>query len=570
MDLRGDLLFAEPVGRLVRRAKIEVNDGQTRLRNAYDHTEFLRSTDPNFRPVNLTTGPDGCLYLVDMYRGIIQEGNWVRPGSYLRGVVEQYGFDKNIGHGRIWRIVHDGFKPGPWPAFQNQSPAQLVPLLENPNGWWRDTAQKLIVLHGDHSVVPALEKVVRSNPHPLARIHALWTLEGLIAVSPALLQEKFQDADPHVRAAAIRVSESLYPGAAPALVTAIENLAQDPDPDVTEQSLMTLKRLKIAGWENLTQVTMLRTKSAGVRDLARYLLHVEESLGGPQFSKTEVASLQRGQAVYRELCFSCHGLDGRGMPLEGAPRGSTIAPPLAGAKDLLGAQDAPIYILLHGLSGPIENEQYQAQMVSMASNDDQWIADVISYVRNAFGNHAPIVTAAEVNRLRRDTAGRTAPWTLAELHTVLPQPLTNAASWRLTASQNVEHVRLAADGKPATRWDTSTPQIPGMWFQIELPDATTVSSLVLDAGTSTSDYPRSYRVELSVDGQHWGQPVATGNGASAVTQIQFPPQSAKFIRITQTGKVSDLFWSIHELQINTPGERPKLTKVAAGPKSEFE
>lgn len=569
-DLRGDLLFAEPVGRLIRRAKIEVKDGQTRLRNAYDHTEFLRSTDPNFRPVNLTTGPDGCLYLVDMYRGIIQEGTWVRPGSYLRGVVEQYGFDKNIGHGRIWRIVHDGYQPGSWPKFQNSPSAQLVPLLENPNGWWRDTAQKLIVLHGDHSVVPALEKMARSDSFSLARIHALWTLEGLSAVSPALLLEKFQDADPHVRAAAIRVSESLYPDADQALVTAVEKLAQDPDPGVAEQSLMTLKRLKIPGWENLTQLTIARTKSVGVRALAEHLLHKEESLGGPQFTKAEAASLHHGQAIYRELCFSCHGADGRGMPLEGAPAGSTIAPPLAGAKDLLGAQDAAVYILLHGLSGPIEDRQYQAQMVSMASNDDQWIADVISYVRNAFGNHASLVTAAEVSRLRRNTAGRTAPWTLEELRAVLPQPLTNAASWRLTASLNAEHVRLAADGNLATRWDTGVTQIPGMWFQIELPAAATVCGLVLDAGTSTGDYPRGYRVELSNDGQHWGQPVATGKGVSAVTEIQFPPQAAKFIRITQTGKVAGLYWSIHELRIDTPGAKPQLTKLAAGQKSEFE
>ena len=61
VDLRGDLLFAEPVGRLIRRTKIEIHEGVTRLRNAYDKSEFIRSTDPNFRPVNLVTAPDGTL-----------------------------------------------------------------------------------------------------------------------------------------------------------------------------------------------------------------------------------------------------------------------------------------------------------------------------------------------------------------------------------------------------------------------------------------------------------------------------------------------------------------------------
>ena len=83
-DLRGDLLFAEPVGRLIRRAKIVKTEGLTQLRNAYPGSEFILSSDPLFRPVNIRTAPDGTVYIADMYRGIIQEGEWTRPGSYLR------------------------------------------------------------------------------------------------------------------------------------------------------------------------------------------------------------------------------------------------------------------------------------------------------------------------------------------------------------------------------------------------------------------------------------------------------------------------------------------------------
>jgi len=102
--LRGDLLFSEPVGRLIRRSNITVNDGVTKLSNAHPKSEFIRSTDPNFRPVNLRTAPDGTLYIVDMYRGIIQEGSGTLPGSYLRTVIDQYGLEKNIQHGRIYRL----------------------------------------------------------------------------------------------------------------------------------------------------------------------------------------------------------------------------------------------------------------------------------------------------------------------------------------------------------------------------------------------------------------------------------------------------------------------------------
>ncbi|MGI9241565.1 MAG: DUF7133 domain-containing protein, partial [Verrucomicrobiales bacterium] len=90
-DFYGDYIIPEPVGRLVRRAKVTDENGKLIVSNATPGTEFMRSRDANFRPVNAGTGPDGCLYICDMYRGIIQEGNWVRPGSYLRGVVENYG-----------------------------------------------------------------------------------------------------------------------------------------------------------------------------------------------------------------------------------------------------------------------------------------------------------------------------------------------------------------------------------------------------------------------------------------------------------------------------------------------
>ncbi len=172
LEVRGDLFFGEPVGRMIRRAKIEVKDGITHLQNPYVQSEFMRSTDPNFRPVNMVTAPDGTLYIVDMYRGIIQEGNWVREGSYLRTVVQKYQLDRNIGHGRIWRLRHKDFSLGPQPHMLNETPAKLVPHLAEANGWWRDTAQKLLVLRGDKSVVPALTKMTLTNPNPLARVGA--------------------------------------------------------------------------------------------------------------------------------------------------------------------------------------------------------------------------------------------------------------------------------------------------------------------------------------------------------------------------------------------------------------
>ena len=107
-DLKGHLLFTEPVGRLIRRAAIENIEGLTQLRNVYPGAEFMTSVDQLFRPVNISNAPDGTLYIADMYHGIIQERQWSGPGTYLRAKIEQYQLDKVAAHGRIWRLRYDG------------------------------------------------------------------------------------------------------------------------------------------------------------------------------------------------------------------------------------------------------------------------------------------------------------------------------------------------------------------------------------------------------------------------------------------------------------------------------
>ncbi len=561
-DLRGDLLFCEPVGRLIRRTKIELTDGITKLRNAYEKNEFIRSSDPNFRPVNLTTAPDGTLYLVDMYRGIIQESAWVREGSYLRKVVKQNQFENNFGRGRIWRLVHDGIKPGQPPRMNDERPAQLVAHLEHPNGWWRDTAQKLLVLRRDKSVVPALQTMARSNPNPVARIHALWTLEGLDAINAPLLREKLRDENPNVRIAAIRVSESLFKNGDPSLTDDIHAMAKDAEPNVVIQAMMTANVLKWPDASAFIQTTLASRASEGVKLIGTTLTAtVKEPVAAGLFTIAERKTLAHGKAIYQELCFACHGADGQGTVVDGAPKGTTLAPPLGGSKTVLGYRDGVINVLMHGLSGPVGGRTYTAQMVPMKSNDDEWIASVISYIRNSFGNHASLIQPQDVARVRASTSQRTEPWDVEELRAALPQPLNNQKQWKLTASHNPTQAIRSADGNLATRFDTGAAQKPGMWFQIELPEETTVAALQLNSVRSPGDYPRGYQIELSLDGANWGLPVASGKGDGPVTTITFTPAKTKFIRITQTGEIG-LFWSIHELGIYRPGTTLAQTKSA--------
>src|SRR5262249_52683151 len=160
-----------------------------------------------FRPVNMTTAPDGTLFVVDMYRGIIQESTWVDPGSYLRRKVQQYQLDKLHSRGRIWRLCHEGSEPSrTWPRMLDETPAQLVSHLEHANGWWRDTAQRLLILRQDKSVTPALQAMARTSKNPLTRVHALWTLEGLGALDAVLVRETLKEDNPRLRIQAIRLS----------------------------------------------------------------------------------------------------------------------------------------------------------------------------------------------------------------------------------------------------------------------------------------------------------------------------------------------------------------------------
>ena len=554
-DLRGDFLIGEPVGRLIRRAKIENREGLTFLRNAYDHSEFIRSTDPNFRPINMTTGPDGCLYIVDMYRGIIQEGNWVSQGSYLRKVVKQYGMQNNFGRGRIWRLVHKDFTPGPQPHMLDETPAQLVPHLDHPNGWWRDQAQMLIVLSGDKSVAPALQQMARSDKNPLARIHALWTLEGLDALTADLVREKLKDSDPNVRIAAIRSGESLMKNGDTALTNDVRALTKDSDPNVVLQVLLTAKLLNWPDNSKLIQYTIAASPASGVKTIGGMVLNAGHEFEERLYSGAEMASLRRGEAIYQELCFACHGYDGKGMPLDNPPN-TTIAPPLAGSHEVLDRRDTLIRILLKGATGPVNGVAYTAQMVPMESNNDQWIADVTSYVRNSFGNHAALITPDEVGKLRAAYKNRTTPFSLDELHLLVQQPVAKSSECKLTASENEADAHLACDGNPNTAWSSKSDQAPGMWVRVELPAATVVGGVWLDTGKVYRQYTRAYQVELSTDGQTWSKPVAQGKGGLSPLEISFAPARAKFVRITQTGKLKgnerNLPWTISEIQVLGP------------------
>lgn len=570
-DFNGDLIICEPVGRLIRRAKVTNDRGRIVVSNAYDKTEFIRAKDPNFRPINSATGPDGCLYIVDMYRGIIQEGNWVRRGSYLRTVVEQFELDKNVGRGRIFRVDHTTTKRGPQPRMLDETPAQLVEHLSHGNGWWRSEAQKLIILHDDKSVVPALEKLALSGENPLGRLHALWTLEGLDAISAKLLAVKLVDQDARVRAAAVRISESLMEQNRE-LDSSIASLVADKDPNVAIQTLLSVGR---GGHPNAAAITESIMKansdnqwvaSIAGQVKARMAAMIAERRKLEEIrrrNKVLAESIVRGKVTYTTLCITCHGPDGKGVESPDG-HGLMLAPSLAGSSRVRGHRERLTRILLNGLIGPVDKKTYAGGlMLPMGSNSDQWIADVATYIRNTWGNQAPLIEAVDVARVRAASQERVGPWTLTELTQFDPPELAKR-SWKLRASHSSNKVASAIDGNRGSRWDSGTVQRPGMWFSIELPEPVMVLALTLDARGSNDDYPRGYIVHTSEDGKSWETTVAEGRGVHPVTQIELSSaKPTKHIRVTQTGSSPNKYWSIHELSIKgLTGNEPKVVSLA--------
>ena len=599
-DLIGDYFYGEVVARIVRRLRPVKTEGLTQLRNVYPLSEFIRSTDPLFRPVDLTTAPDGTMYITDMYRGIIQESQWSGPGSYLRKKIEQYALDKIVRHGRIWRLTYEGMgrRTTP-PRMLDETPAQLVAHLSDPNGWWRDTAQQLLILKQDKSVAPALNQIVRSSKDQLARIHALWTLEGLGSADASLMRELMKDRDAQIRVQAIRASETLYKAGDRSFAADYKALTTDADTDLVMQAMMTLNTLKIADATASIKTVKDANKAKGVQLVASTILNPAatagrgglESLGSTSFTPEERSLLDKGREIYTQVCFACHGDDGRGAPMPGAPAGTTLAPPLTASPHVLGHHDYVIKTLMHGLTGPVNGIAYPEVMAPMGQNSDEWLAAIGSYIRNAFGNRAPMISPAHVARVRGGTSGRTDLWKTSELEASLPRLIVKDPGWKLTASHNSATAANALSIQP---WSSGAPQQPGMWFEVELTQPVTLTeiqfesnpvapenvSAVPGAPTRTAipmgmgrgrrggpgapegaapappqpGYPRAYQVHVSMDGTNWGAPVAEGKGLGAATDITFAPVRARFIRITQTANVDVAPpWSIQRLQFYEAG-----------------
>ena len=201
----GNAFVPAPEGNMVKRNLLLEAEGRLTAQNAYLNTEFLASTDERFRPVYLANAPDGALYVVDYYRGMLEGYEFIT--TWLRDQYLKRGLNKPLwGMGRIYRVVYEGGPLAKTPDFAKADGAALIKLLTDENGWTRDTAQRRIVDSGSAALAPALRDLLAKASKPRDRVSALWCLEGLDVLTPADLERAFADPDSHVRIAAIQAA----------------------------------------------------------------------------------------------------------------------------------------------------------------------------------------------------------------------------------------------------------------------------------------------------------------------------------------------------------------------------
>ena len=303
---RGQAFVADGPTNLVHLLSLK-DDGSGRLaaRDFYPKGEFLASTDERFRPVALTPSWDGTFYIADMYRGVSQDGPL--QTDYLKGYIAKRQLWKSINHGRIYRVVHQGMSFDKKPSMSDDSPAELVGHLSHPNGWWRDTAQQLLVQRKDKAAIPALKALTGSAPAMYTRLHALWTLDGMGASDPALVRSRLEDSAPEVRAAAVRIATRWLAKPDKKLTQALLARMDDPNWQVRRQLAASLGALP-ADQRLAPMVALLRrygadpiTVDVAVSGLSGQEVEaIAELSGQPQPSDDAIAMLSAATSKRRD------------------------------------------------------------------------------------------------------------------------------------------------------------------------------------------------------------------------------------------------------------------------------
>ena len=445
----GNAFVAEPSANLIKRNILTTRGYITKGQQAYTKKEFLASEDERFRPVNLHVGPDGALYIADMYRGIIQHKTYLTP--YLKNEIKERSLTRPLNCGRIYKIVPVNSKTQPTPF--GSKPKDWVSLLKDHNGWVRNRAQQLLVDAKDPTVVPALQQILTdTTATQTTRIQALWTLEGLGALRTAdlILSLKNQQhaairlqvltALPSILHknnyhAFLPVLKEMITGdtlAAPYIAWLLHTL-QPLDPAAAHDIMVQLTRKYPANiyvadalistlynkeetWYKEALAIDPDTTAIFNRRLKKVITDLEKTRSASNLAKL-AKEYPKGAAIVQSVCQTCHGADGNGV--------HALAPPLNGSNWVTGDKTRLIPIVLYGLTGPVKvggklykTPEINGDMPGIGSNTaftDEDIAQTLTFIRLAWNNTAEKINAADIGNTRKKYKDRQRPFTMDEL-----------------------------------------------------------------------------------------------------------------------------------------------------------
>lgn len=423
----------ESAAQLVKMIQLDHQGSEITGTHPLKNKEFLTSTDERFRPVNLYNAPDGSLYLLDFYHGIIQHHTYMT--SYLRKQVLSRKLDgPSFGHGRIYRIRSTAQPLTKAPDFSTADTATVSAALGSPIGAIRDLAQlELIARKASAAEINPPLNGRRSHLH---QTHIIWTLEALGHLTTDHLTSALTSGHEELIASALYAALSLPDQERTKLTSTLISLKSSTltlpyqarllasiSTKEAQEALVTflkkygdedfVKQAAIAGLAKNAQ--LFDSVNQGRYSSKRFNTWLKESKKGPQaeidpkslIKGEHLASFIRGEKLYmnRAACIGCHGANGAGI--------DNLGPQLDHSDWVTGPETRLVKVLLHGLTGPIkihgETFTPQAFMPGLGQNtsiSDQDIADISTYLRANWTNRAPQVTTKTVTETRDNTKDR--------------------------------------------------------------------------------------------------------------------------------------------------------------------
>jgi mono/diheme cytochrome c family protein/glucose/arabinose dehydrogenase len=380
---------------------------------------LLRSSNNAFRPVDVSQGPDGAIYVADFYNPII--------GHYQASYRDP---KRDKTHGRIWRISAKGRPSIQQPDLAKMDAPALLEQLGSPERWTRYQAQRVLFWKPTDEVVKALDAWTAKVTDEALLRGALGIYEAHETVRPELLKRLLASKDARVRAYATRMTGMWSDQMPEEAIVHLKERAADPDARVRLEAIVAATFVAKPEAVEITAIACTKPRDKFIDYAITQSINALKPQWQPAFASltfggdaAQRAFVQQiggavplpphpGKTVYDSLCMNCHQPDAKGLP--------KIYPPLAGSEWVNGDKAALIKMLLHGLSGPItvKGEPYgTGNPIPMPPSglDDQKIADVLTFIRSNFGNNSPAITPEEVRSLREQHKDRTTLWTVQEL-----------------------------------------------------------------------------------------------------------------------------------------------------------